>query len=78
MQTSAGMMYYIFCFIFMQDTAFVDCHLEISNPQCSCDSTFMAGPPTQCFAGDFEHARAKVTQFVSSVSDSRPRNVAQI
>jgi len=48
------------------DSASVDCNTHPAHPDCSCDSSFLGGPPTQCFVGDLDHARDKVVRFVSS------------
>uniref|UniRef100_A0A061RI92 Uncharacterized protein n=1 Tax=Tetraselmis sp. GSL018 TaxID=582737 RepID=A0A061RI92_9CHLO len=50
------------------DTAFIDCAESPGHPDCSCDASFLGGPPTQCFAGDLDHARDKVVRFVGSPS----------
>ena len=38
------------------DNAFLDCAEFPTQPDCSCNATWLASPPFSCMAGDLPHA----------------------
>jgi len=52
--------------IVYMDSSSINCATHPDHPDCTCDSSFLGGPPTQCFVGDLDHARDKVVRFVDS------------